>query len=406
MKADKLLQRQVQRGRNFWGANLSQINLNDVDLSQAVLTKANLMGAQLRGAKLSGSELKNANLVNADLSYASLSNSNLSGVDLSAAILRGADLSRTNLKGAVETALSKICLSDRDQETVYYAYVADFHRKLVGVVSLEQLVFSIPNAPLGKLASTKVIKVWIEMPQEEVARLLKRYDLLVLPVVDCEQRLVGMITIDDVVDILEEEATEDIQKLARVSGDSESVLTTPQAKIHQRLPWLLLVMALYIGAASAIAPFQSVISLVPVLAVIMPIFSNTGGTVGIQALTVTIRGLGMGEVTPRDTWRILRQEILAGLGMALALGLTLVILSLIWAPPQERWVAIVAGLVMAINVLVAVTLGTLLPMGFKRLDLDPALISGPLLTTVLDGVGFMIFLSLISVALNVLQLNP
>jgi magnesium transporter len=243
------------------------------------------------------------------------------------------------------------------------------------------------------------------MTQEEVAQILKRYDLIALPVVDREDRLVGIVTIDDVIDILEEEATEDIQKLAGVSGGDEAALSPPWVTIRKRLPWLVGVMGLYIGAASAIAPFQKVISLVPVLAVIMPIFSNTGGTVGIQALTVTIRGLGVGEVTPLDTLKILRKELLAGLGTALSLGCTMIFLSLIWAPPEERWVALVAGLVMAINTLVAVTLGTLLPMAMKRLKLDPALISGPLLTTMLDAIGFIIFLSLISVSLNVFSLK-
>jgi magnesium transporter len=164
-------------------------------------------------------------------------------------------------------------------------------------------------------------------------------------------------------------------------------------------------MGLYIGAASAIAPFQQVIAAVPVLAVIMPIFSNTGGTVGIQALTVTIRGLGVGEVTPEDTGKILRKELLAGLGTAVALGLTMVALSLIWAKPQERWVALIAGAVMATNTMVAVTLGTLLPMGLKHLKLDPALMSGPLVTTMLDTIGFLTFLSMISIALKVFHLE-
>ena len=132
----------------------------------------------------------------------------------------------------------------------------------------------------------------------------------------------------------------------------------------------------------------------------MPILSNTSGNVGIQALAVTVRGLGIGEVTPLDTLKILRKEILAGLGTALILGLALGILSLIWSPADERWVAIVAATVMGVNVLVAATLGTLLPMGLKHLNLDPALISGPLLTTILDAVGFSTFLSLISVALQ------
>jgi magnesium transporter len=306
----------------------------------------------------------------------------------------------------VGEALNKIRLTDRDKETIYYAYVTDNNRKLVSVVSLRQLLFSLPDALIRDLASDRVLKARTEMPQEEVAQLMKRYDLLALPVVDREDRLVGIVTIDDVVDILEEEATEDIQKLAGVSGGDEAALSPPLITIRKRLPWLVGVMGLYIGAASAIAPFQNVISMVPLLAVIMPIFSNTGGTVGIQALTVTIRGLGIGEVTPKDTFKILRKEILAGFGTAISLAITMVVLSLIWAAPQERWVALVAGMVMAMNTLVAVTLGTLLPMAMKRLKLDPAMISGPLLTTLLDAIGFMIFLSLISVALNVLHLKP
>jgi magnesium transporter len=175
--------------------------------------------------------------------------------------------------------------------------------------------------------------------------------------------------------------------------------------VRKRLPWLLGNIGLYIGAASAIAPFQPVIAMVPVLAVIMPILSNASGNVAIQALSVTVRGLGVGEVTPRDTLKILRKEILAALATAVGLGLSLGILSLIWSSPQERWVAIVAALVMAINVFVAATMGTLLPMTLKRINLDPALISGPLLTTTLDAIGFLTFLSLISVALNVFHLK-
>jgi magnesium transporter len=271
---------------------------------------------------------------------------------------------------------------------------------LVQVVSLRQLLFSIPDALIGEIASDRVIKARTEMPQEEVAQLMKRYDLLAVPVVDREDRLVGIVTIDDVVDILEEEATEDIQKLAGVSGGDEATLCAPQETIRKRLPWLIGNIGLYIGAASAIAPFQSTIQLVPVLAVIMPILSNTSGNVGIQALSVTVRGLGVGEVTPDDTLKILRKEILAGLGTAVSLGIVLGLLSLIWSSSKENWVALVAAVVMAANVLMAATLGTLLPMGLKRLKLDPALISGPLLTTILDAVGFFTFLTLISIALK------
>ncbi|WP_373526454.1 magnesium transporter [Nostoc sp.] len=303
----------------------------------------------------------------------------------------------------VGEALSKIRRQDEDKETIYYAYVTDDNRTLVRVVSLRQLLFTFPDVSIGDIASNRVIKVTTETPQEEVARIMQRYDLIAIPVVDREDRLVGIVTIDDVMDILEEEATEDIQKLAGVSGD-ETALSSPLLTIRNRLPWLLGIMGLYIGAASAIAPFQSVIAAVPVLAVIMPIFSNTGGTVGIQSLTVTIRSLGVGEVTPKDTLKILRKELLAGLATAVVLATTMILLSLIWARPQERWVALIAGMVMATNTIVAVTLGTLLPMGLKRLKLDPALVSGPLVTTMLDTIGFLTFLTLISFALQVLHL--
>jgi magnesium transporter len=305
----------------------------------------------------------------------------------------------------VGEALSKIRRQDEDKETIYYAYVTDDNRTLVSVVSLRQLLFTFPNVLIKDIASERVIRVRTETPQEEVARIMQRYDLIAIPVVDREDRLVGIVTIDDVIDIIEEEATEDIQKLAGVSGDEEA-LSPPLVTIRKRLPWLLGIMGLYIGAASAIAPFQSIIAAVPVLAVIMPIFSNTGGTVGIQALTVTIRGLGVGEVTPRDTLKILRKEIFAGLGTAVFLGCTMIALSLIWAKPNERWVALVAGTVMATNTMVAVTLGTLLPMALKRLKLDPALVSGPLVTTLLDSIGFLTFLTLISIGLKVFNFQP
>ncbi len=300
----------------------------------------------------------------------------------------------------VGEALEKIRRSDEDKETIYYAYVIDDQRRLVRVVSLRQLLFTIPATRIDDIASTRVIKAYTEMRQEEVAQIMKRYDLIAIPVVDRENRLVGIVTIDDMVDVLEEEATEDIQKLAGVSGGDEAALCSPQVTLRKRLPWLLGNIGLYLGAASAIAPFQHVISLVPVLAVVMPILSNASGNVGIQALSVTVRGLGVGEVTQADTLKILRKELLAGLGTAVALGAALAILSLVWALPSERWVAIVAGLVMVLNVFVAASLGTLLPMGLKRLKLDPALISGPLLTTTLDAVGFLTFLSLISLALK------
>ena len=301
----------------------------------------------------------------------------------------------------VREVLNKIRCQDEDKETIYYAYVTDNNRKLVSVVSLRQLLFSYPDALLRDIAAAKVIRTTTDTPQREVAKIMKRYDLIALPVVDKEDRLVGIVTIDDVVDIIDEEATEEIQKLAGVTGGEESALCSPKVTLRKRLPWLLGNIGLYIAAASAIAPFQEVIKVVPVLAIIMPILANSSGNVAFQVLSVTVRGLGLGEVTPKDTLTLLRKELTAGLGTAVGLGLALTTLSMMWSPPDERWVSFVAGSVMAVNVMIAVTLGTVLPMGLKRLNLDPALISGPLMTTTLDAVGFMTFLSLVSFALQV-----
>jgi magnesium transporter len=301
-------------------------------------------------------------------------------------------------------ALAKMKQNDQDKESIYYAYVTDDNRKLEQVVSLRQLLFTMPDTPIKDIASDRVIKVSTETTQEELARLMQRYDLIAMPVVDREDRLVGLITIDDVVDIIEEEATEDIQRLAGVGSGDESSLSEPLVKIRSRLPWLMGTMILYLGAVNSILPFQAIISKIPVLAVIMPLFSNTGGTVGIQALTVTIRSLGIGEVTPDDIWKVIRRELLAGLGVAVCLGSLMVALALLFTPADMRWVAVVAGMVMASNTIVAVTLGTMLPMVFKRFDLDPALISGPLVTTLIDNFGFLQFLTLITVAVQVFHL--
>lgn len=303
----------------------------------------------------------------------------------------------------VSQAIEKIRKLDRDKETIYYAYLTDAARQLLGVVSLRQLLFAEAHTPVRELARDTIISVPTTAAQEEVARLMKRYDLLALPVVDSEARLVGIVTVDDVVDILEEEATEDIQRLSGIPGGDEEALSPALVTVQKRLPWLLGNIVLYIGAASAIAPFQATISLVPVLAIVMPILANTSGNVGNQAISVTVRGLAVGEVSPLDVLRILRKEILAGLLNAVALGVALGLLTLLWAEPDERWVGLVAALVMASNVLLAASLGTLLPMVLKHLNQDPALVSPPLLTTLLDTIGFFSFLGLTSLFLAYLQ---
>lgn len=305
---------------------------------------------------------------------------------------------RTDL--TVGQAIQKIRRLDADKETIYYCYLTDPDRNLQGVVSLRQLIFAEPDTPIETLAQNRLISVNTNANQKDVARLMKRYDLLALPVVDRENRLVGIVTIDDVVDIIEESATEDIQKLSGIQAGDELALGAPLDSVKKRLPWLVGNIALYVGVASVIAPFQGVIALVPVLAVLMPIISNTSGNVAIQTLAVTVRGLGIGEVTPLDVFKILRKEILAALCNAGVIGLVMGLLSLIWAQSTHPWVALVAAVVMSLNVVLAASMGTMLPMALKRLNLDPALISGPLLTTLLDAGAFFTFLGTTTLLLN------
>ncbi len=305
---------------------------------------------------------------------------------------------RTDL--TVAQAIQKIRRLDADKETIYYCYLTDPDRMLNGVVSLRQLIFAEPDQLISELAQQRLISVQTLAPQKEVARLMKRYDLLAMPVVDRDQRLVGIVTVDDVVDIIEQSATEDIQKLSGIQAGDEAALAPPLVSVQKRLPWLAGNVVLYAGVAGVIAPFQSTIALVPVLAVIMPIISNTSGNVAIQTLAVTVRGLGVGEVSPLDVFKILRKEILAGLCNALVIGLMLGLLSLFWAQGQYSWVAVVTGIAMFFNVLIAASAGTMLPMFLKRAGLDPALISGPLLTTMLDAIGFFTFLGAVTYMLG------
>jgi magnesium transporter len=299
------------------------------------------------------------------------------------------------LKGGltVAQAILKIKAQDRDKETIYYAYITDENRKLIGVVSLRQLFFSLPEVLIADLATPRLIKVFTEDSQKEVATVMKRYDLLAIPVVDREERLVGIITFDDAIDVVEEEATTELQKLVG-GGGYEYALCSPLETFTKRLPWLIGNIALYMGAASVISPFQEAIAMAPIIAVIMPILSNTSGNVGIQALAVTVRALGTGEITAGEGFKVLKKELLAGIGLGIALGVT--VASLAYLINSSQQIAIAAGVAMAINVLVGVSLGTMLPVLLRKFGLDPALVSGPLVTTLLDALMFFFFLMLIT----------
>jgi magnesium transporter len=278
-----------------------------------------------------------------------------------------------------------------DEEIAYYLFVTDDGGVLVGVVSLRQLVTAELDTPIMQIMSDDVISVADEIDQEEVARTFARYDLPVLPTVDNAGRLVGVITADDVIDVIQEEATEDIYRLGGLDAEEridQSVLTTAR----QRLTWLTINLPTAILASWVVSLFEDVVAQVAVLAVFMPIIAGMGGNAGIQTLTLIVRGLALGEISLRDGWRALGREVLVGLVNGLWFGLVIGLLGLFWQGLPI--LGLVAGIAMVANMLAAAVAGTLVPLILKRIGADPALASGVLVTTFTDVTGYLCFLGL------------
>lgn len=290
----------------------------------------------------------------------------------------------------------------REVEMVFYLYVVDARRHLVGVVSLRRLLLVPPETPLKRIMTTDLISVRVDTDQEEVARQVASYNLLAIPVVDEENKLVGIITVDDVIDVIKDEATEDVYRLAGVPGD-DHVLTSPMESLRKRLPWLAVNLVTAFIAASVVALFQGTISQVVALAVFMPIVAGMGGNAATQTLTVIVRGIALGELTWSNSRKALMKEAVVGLGNGFALG-TIAALGA-WALQGNPFLGAVLAMAMIINMFVAATAGTLIPLALRALKVDPALASSVFITTLTDVFGFFSFLGLGTIFLPYLQ-NP
>jgi magnesium transporter len=231
----------------------------------------------------------------------------------------------------------------------------------------------------------------VDTDQEEVARMVASYNLLAIPVVDEEHKLVGIITVDDVIDVIKDEATEDIYRLAGMAGD-EHISTPPAEALRKRLPWLGVNLVTAIMAAAVVALFQETISQVVALAVFMPVVAGMGGNAATQTLTVTVRGIALGELTWGNSRKALVKEVLIGLGNGLVLGFVAAGVS--WAMQGNPVLGLILGLAMILNMLVAATAGTLIPIVLRALNVDPALASSVFITTLTDVFGFLSFLGL------------
>lgn len=278
-----------------------------------------------------------------------------------------------------------------DAETAYYIFVTDQHSKLVGIVSLRDLLVSAPDQKLRSIMDPKVIRVDVNTDQEEVARLVARYDLLAVPVVDPDGRLLGIVTVDDVIDVIEEEASEDIYRGVGASlGDESNLVDATVSRVARlRLPWLLVTLAAGFVSASIIRHFTGVLETVVVLAYFIPVIMAMGGNVGTQSSTFLVRAIATGEVNQRNVVGYILRETRVGLAMGLVMGILISLGAWLWQ--GQPFLGVVVGSAMFSAVAVGAMVGTAIPLAFLRLGIDPAFATGPFVSTINDSTGLLIY---------------
>ncbi|HKB92987.1 MAG TPA: magnesium transporter [Gaiellaceae bacterium] len=309
------------------------------------------------------------------------------------------DVPRFAAEATVAATLERV-RSLAEGRRLFYLYVVDEREHLIGIVSLWQLVSAAPERQLRDLVSGEVVTIRADTPEEEVARAFSRYDLLMMPVVDEDGRMAGVIHVDDVLDVVEEQATEDIYRLANLDVH-EDLATLPVRSVRLRLPWLLINLATAFLAAWVVSNFQETIGKYVVLAVFMPIVAGMGGNAGTQTLTVMVRGIALGEMDLRRSGTVLLRQTGVGLLNGLATGVVLGICALVW----ERN-AVLGGILAfaeTVNLTVAGFFGAAVPLVLKRLKLDPALGSSIFVTTATDVGGFLTFLGTATLLLSALK---
>jgi magnesium transporter len=290
----------------------------------------------------------------------------------------------------VTQALDRIRSLAHITETVYSLFVTDAARHLSGILSLRDLVVAQPEQTIGDIMTRDVVFVHTSTDQEEVARTIQRYDFLAIPVVDSERRLVGIVTVDDVIDILEQETTEDIYALGGLQADGDNYFQMNLFRVaRQRVLWLLVLLFTNTLTSGVIRANQNILEQVVSLAMFIPLLIGTGGNVGAQSSTVVIRGLNMDKIQTGGAWRIIRREAVAGVLLGSMLGAIVTIGAYLL---QGDWVvAIAVGFSLIVISTLASVSGASLPILFKSFGFDPALMSAPFITTSVDVLGVLIY---------------
>lgn len=303
-----------------------------------------------------------------------------------------------HLGTTVGQAMAEIRRTGVDKETINTLYILDDGRKLLGTVGLRKLILAPDDVRVEQLMNTQTISVHTTDDQEIVADTVRKYDLLSIPVVDQEERLVGIITVDDIVDVIEEENTEDFEKMAAMlPSDDEYLKTSVFTMAKNRLPWLLFMMIMATFTGQIVTYFEDVLSSAQGIGVALtasiPLLMGTGGNCGSQASTLAIRGLALGEIELQDVFRVLWREI----RVALMLGVVLAVanyLRMWFLTPDYRSVALVVSLAMFITVILAKCIGCTLPLLAKAVKLDPALMASPIITTLVDAASLTVLFTI------------
>jgi len=308
-----------------------------------------------------------------------------------------------DLKGdmTVSECFERIRKTGVDKETVYTCYVTDSRRKLEGIVTVKDMLFASMSESVKNIMETNIKFVYTYTDQEEAARSLSKYDFLAIPVVDHEERLVGIVTVDDAIDVIEEEATEDIQKMAAITPTDKPYLKMSVFETwRKRAPWLLILMISATFTSVIITSFEAALASAVVLTSFIPMLMDTGGNSGSQSSATIIRGLSLGDVQFRDIGRVVRKEIAVS---ALCAG-TLVIanfLKLLFLDRVGILIALVVCLTLFAVVLVANVVGSTLPMLAKKIGFDPAVMASPFITTIVDAVALIIYFNIAKVLLGI-----
>jgi len=291
---------------------------------------------------------------------------------------------------SVEEALAHLRKTAKHLEMVYYVYVVGKKSKLVGVVSLKELILAEPKEKISKIMHTNLVTIPVDMDQEQVAKKIARYDFLALPVVDGSGKIKGIITVDDVIDVIGEENTEDMYKFGAAGKHQEDYMSIKPASIaRHRIKWLLILVITGFISGGILENFSFALKKVVALSFFIPLLMDSAGNAGTQAATVMVRGLAIGEVRIGDIWRVAKKEFLVGIMIGLALGVLALMRALLLQ--KNPYLGVTVGLSMLAAVAVSTCMGSVLPLICKRLGIDPAVVSGPLITTIVDITTLLIY---------------